>query len=456
MRPALQQMMVRHARTQLRQRQQRVLDFWISAACQSNAASVSLAPDLLFVPLVESHACNQATSGSPSAGPKQLHIDAPAEGHVHQLSTHDVPNSRQPWPRRLPHRHLLPFHVPSCSLANEPSLIASQRRHFCAGPEANPAPATYNVTVITGDVRGAGSPAPAVIQLVGSEGVSDPVTIANDPDSPGFSRGERTEVMVEVSHDLGELLRVVVKQAEQADSEIGVGWFLDSVQVTSPGGQCRTFPCSNWLGRSDADGHYIGDRERNLIPPHADVEHVTEYLAEPLQVASAAVVVPHPHKVTPKTKAVLHQDFGYGGEDAYYSSWGPRNGMLGLGVSDGVYMWRSQGIDAGVFSRSLMLSAKNAIQYGQTDVLNVMMDAASTVEENGIQGSATCCLVVVDTLQGRLNSANLGDSGYVILSCAPPAFLKVPVCTYISQLNAAGSLRPFCLSDCQTAIAPCA
>ena len=44
--------------------------------------------------------------------------------------------------------------------------------------------------------------------------------------------------------------------------------------------------------------------------------------------------------------------------------------MLGLGVSDGVYMWRSHGIDAGVFSRSLMLSAKNAVQYGQTDVLN--------------------------------------------------------------------------------------
>ena len=44
--------------------------------------------------------------------------------------------------------------------------------------------------------------------------------------------------------------------------------------------------------------------------------------------------------------------------------------MLGLGVSDGVYMWRSRGIDAGVFSRSLMLSAKNAVEYGQSDVLN--------------------------------------------------------------------------------------
>jgi hypothetical protein len=44
--------------------------------------------------------------------------------------------------------------------------------------------------------------------------------------------------------------------------------------------------------------------------------------------------------------------------------------VLGLGVADGVYMWRSRGIDSGVFSRSLMLSAKNAVLYGQVDVLN--------------------------------------------------------------------------------------
>lgn len=38
---------------------------------------------------------------------------------------------------------------------------------------------------VSGDVRGAGSPVPAAIQLVGSDGVSDFVTIADDPDYPG-------------------------------------------------------------------------------------------------------------------------------------------------------------------------------------------------------------------------------------------------------------------------------
>jgi hypothetical protein len=186
-------------------------------------------------------------------------------------------------------------------------------------------------------------------------------------------------------------------------------------------------------------------------------------------------VVPHPEKVTPNSKARIHRDFGYGGEDSFYCAWGPRcapagctslslfyskhracaasmqclgrhlgcswasgertlgqvclcyrnlsmllsvqswggcsaacgavkmclgggtetaracsrrihvtqsvcgdvlvygvcrNAVLGLGVADGVYMWRSRGIDSGVFSRSLMLSAKNAVLYGQVDVLN--------------------------------------------------------------------------------------
>lgn len=56
--------------------------------------------------------------------------------------------------------------------------------------------------------------------------------------------------------------------------------------------------------------------------------------------------------------------------DSWFNGKFNRNAVLGLGVADGVYMWRSRGIDSGVFSRSLMLSAKNAVEYGQVDVLN--------------------------------------------------------------------------------------
>lgn len=40
--------------------------------------------------------------------------------------------------------------------------------------------------LFTGDVRGAGSPSPAVIQLIGSDGVSDLIPVGEDPDSPGI------------------------------------------------------------------------------------------------------------------------------------------------------------------------------------------------------------------------------------------------------------------------------
>lgn len=45
--------------------------------------------------------------------------------------------------------------------------------------------------------------------------------------------------------------------------------------------------------------------------------------------------------------------------------------VFSLGVADGVYMWATQGIDAGEFSRSLMQTAKATVEAGGTaDVLN--------------------------------------------------------------------------------------
>lgn len=73
--------------------------------------------------------------------------------------------------------------------------------------------------------------------------------------------------------------------------------------------------------------------------------------------------------------------------------------MLGLGVSDGVYMWRNQGIDAGVFSRSLMLSAKNAIEYGQTDVLNgdALSAKSAAASSTFVPASGYCMASVSDS-----------------------------------------------------------
>ena len=49
---------------------------------------------------------------------------------------------------------------------------------------------------------------------------------------------------------------------------------------------------------------------------------------------------------------------------------GCRAGAYGLGVADGVYMWRDQGIDAGDLARTLMSSASDAVSGGMRDVLH--------------------------------------------------------------------------------------
>ena len=67
-----------------------------------------------------------------------------------------------------------------------------------------------------------------------------------------------------------------------------------------------------------------GESERNLIPADQSHEAIAEYLAEPLEVAVSAVSLPLPEKVRAGKRAVNQRGFGFGGEDAYYYSWGPR------------------------------------------------------------------------------------------------------------------------------------
>ena len=43
--------------------------------------------------------------------------------------------------------------------------------------------------------------------------------------------------------------------------------------------------------------------------------------------------------------------------------------MVGLGIADGVYMWKTQGIDAGLFSRALMDTARREVEGGAADAL---------------------------------------------------------------------------------------
>lgn len=49
--------------------------------------------------------------------------------------------------------------------------------------------------------------------------------------------------------------------------------------------------------------------------------------------------------------------------------WAARNGIVGLGVADGVHSWREEGIDSGLFSQGLMSAAAAAVEAGASDPL---------------------------------------------------------------------------------------
>ena len=71
------------------------------------------------------------------------------------------------------------------------------------------------------------------------------------------------------------------------------------------------------------------------------------------------------------------------------------NGVFSLGVADGVYMWATMGIDSGEFSRSLMRTAKGAVEAGTADVLNGegkiwFLPASSSALPNVVVGCRVC------------------------------------------------------------------
>lgn len=94
-----------------------------------------------------------------------------------------------------------------------------------------------------------------------------------------------------------------------------------------------------------------------------------------------------------------------------------------IGIADGVGGWRQRGYDPSAFSTSLMTIAKDIAQRKtQTDPY-VLMDRSYKKLLNlnrqqpslSIIGSSTVCLLAFDHETGLLETANLGDSGFLLV-----------------------------------------
>uniref|UniRef100_A0A665TT68 PLAT domain-containing protein n=1 Tax=Echeneis naucrates TaxID=173247 RepID=A0A665TT68_ECHNA len=109
---------------------------------------------------------------------------------------------------------------------------------------------TYEIIVITGDVKSAGTDANVFITLYGVNGDSGRRHLRQKFRNL-FERGHTDRFVLEML-DLGELLRVKV---EHDDSRSNSGWYLECVEVTNTANSVTTiFQCGKWLDTHKADG----------------------------------------------------------------------------------------------------------------------------------------------------------------------------------------------------------
>jgi len=88
--------------------------------------------------------------------------------------------------------------------------------------------------------------------------------------------------------------------------------------------------------------------------------------------------------------------------------------MKAIGVADGVGGWGDIGVDPALYSRMLMASGKYSADSTHPSVRDPVKIMAEAYEHStDIQGSSTCCIVVLDGY--CLKTANLGDSGFLVL-----------------------------------------
>lgn len=133
--------------------------------------------------------------------------------------------------------------------------------------------------------------------------------------------------------------------------------------------------------------------------------------AAALRLEAAVASVPHPAKAQT------------GGEDAHLLLPAPRPGdhVVGAyGVFDGVGGWADEGIDAGLFSRSLAAHTTTALRaQSWADELDLIAALGAGLKATSEVGSSTACVLYL-TREGVLRALNVGDSGYRVLSTAGP------------------------------------
>ena len=90
-----------------------------------------------------------------------------------------------------------------------------------------------------------------------------------------------------------------------------------------------------------------------------------------------------------------------------------------LGVADGVGGWRAYGVDPGLFSLNLMKSCERLVKSGyfvSDQPAQLLASGFREMQESKrpVIGSSTACVAILNHADGKLYSANIGDSGFLV------------------------------------------
>uniref|UniRef100_A0A8B9N7H4 Lipoxygenase homology domains 1 n=1 Tax=Accipiter nisus TaxID=211598 RepID=A0A8B9N7H4_9AVES len=123
-----------------------------------------------------------------------------------------------------------------------------QRDILVGGTEATGI--VYNVAVVTGDIRGAGTNSKIHVILHGSKGLKNSGKIFLEGGE--FERARTDLFNVEIAALLSPLSRVTIGHD---NCGVSSGWFCEKVVVYCPfTGIEQTFPCGKWLDEDEGDG----------------------------------------------------------------------------------------------------------------------------------------------------------------------------------------------------------
>ncbi|KAJ8050374.1 Lipoxygenase-likey domain-containing protein 1 [Holothuria leucospilota] len=111
----------------------------------------------------------------------------------------------------------------------------------------------YEVVVITGDKKGAGTDANVFVTLYGVHSISKKMQLSPPVGSNPFDRGSSDMFRLKCNN-VGALKKIRI---EHDNTGFGPGWFLERVVVTdlkNPKKGKFYFPCHQWLAKDEGDG----------------------------------------------------------------------------------------------------------------------------------------------------------------------------------------------------------